>query len=141
MKNYKYYKTATKGKTLPFAMVDLDLLEQNIQAVLLPLLNDLREIRGRPLLSEGTLVLLNNPPTGVTAAPEEDAPAEVSTNRQFQDAASALRPAFQVALLGWIRDETATGNLAELARVSRALEEAATTDTVHHGRAGGTRRR
>ncbi len=129
---------ADKGvETLTRAMVQLPayldrLLSggRDVALVLLPLLNDLREIRGRPLLSEGTLVLLNNPPTGVTA-PAGRARPEAPGSRQFQDAAMALRPTFQVALLGWIRDESATGNLEELARVSRALEEAATTDTVH----------
>jgi len=103
---------------------------RDVALVLLPLLNDLREIRGRPLLSEGTLVLLNSTPAAV-GTPDSQERHEDTGSRQFRDAAQALRPAFQVALLGWIRDENSTENLVELARISRALEEAATTDTVH----------
>ncbi|MCC5862097.1 MAG: Hpt domain-containing protein, partial [Gammaproteobacteria bacterium] len=46
---------------------------RDIALVLLPLLNDLRAVRGRPLLSEGTLLLLN-------LTPDRRA-AEVATGR------------------------------------------------------------
>ena len=103
---------------------------RDVALVLLPLLNDLREMRGRPLLSEGTLVLLNSPSAAI-GTPDGHVRHEEPGSRKFQDVAQALRPAFQVALLGWIRDENATGNLVELARISRALEDSATADTVH----------
>jgi chemosensory pili system protein ChpA (sensor histidine kinase/response regulator) len=102
---------------------------RDVALVLLPLLNDLRQARGRPLLSEGTLVLLNASPPAEAAATTRPQP-DTAALRQFQATALALRPAFQVALLGWIRGENPAGNLRELVRLSRALEQAAATEPV-----------
>ena len=82
----------------------------DVTPALVSLVNRLRAVSGRQRLSE--------------------APRGAAGQERFRDTARTLRPAFQVALLGWIRDEHATAHLVELARVSRALEEAATSDSV-----------
>ena len=82
---------------------------RDVPLVLLPLLNDLRAARGRPLLSESTLLLLNIAPGAVGAAargsrPRVPAPARpVAAGEPPEDAAAlakVLRPRFQLALLG-----------------------------------------
>jgi chemosensory pili system protein ChpA (sensor histidine kinase/response regulator) len=103
---------------------------RDVVLVLLPLLNYLRKIRGNPLLSGDALILLNNPHHSARMI-NGQVWYEGSESHQFRDAAQVLRPAFQVALLGWVRDENATGNLLALTRISSAFEEAATTDVVH----------
>jgi chemosensory pili system protein ChpA (sensor histidine kinase/response regulator) len=102
---------------------------KDVALVLLPLLNDLRQARGKPSLSEGTLVLLN-------AGPFErqqhgrgtGAPADIA--RGFEKVAQRLRPSFQAALLGWIRGGDVGRHLEELLRVSTALERAAASEQV-----------
>ena len=102
---------------------------KDVALVLLPLLNDLRQARDKPSLSEGTLVLLN-------AGPLErhlEAPAGASAadaGRGFEKVAQRLRPAFQSALLGWIKGNDVGKHLDELLRVSLGLERAAATDQV-----------
>jgi chemosensory pili system protein ChpA (sensor histidine kinase/response regulator) len=102
---------------------------RDIALVLLPLLNDLRAIRGQPLMSEGTLLLLNlGPGQGAgPAAPESVAPAA----ENFTAVASKLRPSFQVALLGWIKGKDLNANWNRLYTVSRALEGVATADAIY----------
>lgn len=97
---------------------------KDIALVLLPLLNDLRAARGKPLLSEGTLLLLNVTPAGGggPAAPREDA------GESAQTVAQRLRPAFQLALLGWIREENTEHNLAKMLATCRELSAAAQLD-------------
>src|SRR5271154_6459498 len=73
---------------------------RDLALVLLPLLNDLRAVRGSALLSEGTLLLLNlksdrqaqPTTTGVGEAP-----------LSLEQWARRLRPRFQLGLVGWIR--------------------------------------
>src|SRR5690606_28044657 len=50
--------------------------------------------------------------------------------RAFVKVAQRLRPAFQAALLGWIRGVDAQHNLDELLRVGTTLERAAVTEQV-----------
>src|SRR5215831_13159545 len=101
---------------------------KDVALVLLPLLNDLRQARDKPSLSEGTLVLL--------AAPFErqlDANADAQApdvGRGFEKVAQRLRPAFQSALLGWIKGNDVGKHLDELLRVSIGLERAAASDQV-----------
>ncbi len=101
---------------------------KDVALVLLPLLNDLREARGRPSLSEGTLVLLNTGPFERHLQHASVPSGEIV--RGFEKVAQRLRPAFQTALLGWIRGVDLARNLNELLRVSTNLERAATTDQV-----------
>jgi len=100
---------------------------RDIALVLLPMLNDLRASRGEPLLSEGTLLLLNLSPsqatkkTGKREGSGED-PVAVATR---------LRPRFQLALLGWIKGGNTKRHLETLAGVTRKLEQAATRDDMY----------
>jgi chemosensory pili system protein ChpA (sensor histidine kinase/response regulator) len=100
---------------------------RDLALVLLPLLNDLRSVRGSPLLSEGTLLLLNL---------KSDQPAQPQAQRQDEQAitvaqwARRLRPRFQVGLLGYIRGERTVQNLEILAKVAEKLEQVATTQPV-----------
>jgi chemosensory pili system protein ChpA (sensor histidine kinase/response regulator) len=95
--------------------------------VLLPLLNDLRAVRGGALLSEGTLLLLN-----------------LKSDRQAQPLAAAvgeppltvaqwarrLRSRFQAGLVGWIRSERHEQHLESLAAVALRMEQVATEQCV-----------
>jgi len=100
---------------------------RDLALVLLPLLNDLRSVRGSPLLSEGTLLLLNL---------KSDQPAQPQVPRQDEQSitvahwARRLRPRYQVGLLGYIRGERAVQNLEILAKVAEKLEQVATTQPV-----------
>jgi chemosensory pili system protein ChpA (sensor histidine kinase/response regulator) len=100
---------------------------RDLALVLLPLLNDLRSVRGSPLLSEGTLLLLNL---------KSDQPAQPQSLRQGEQALSVaqwarrLRPRFQIGLLGYIRGERTVQNLEILSKVAEKLEQVATSQPV-----------
>ncbi|MGA2399786.1 MAG: Hpt domain-containing protein [Steroidobacteraceae bacterium] len=100
---------------------------RDLALILLPLLNDLRSVRGSPLLSEGTLLLLNL---------KSDQPAQPQPQQRDEQSitvsqwARRLRPRFQVGLLGYIRGERAVQNLEILAKVAEKLEQVATTQPV-----------
>jgi chemosensory pili system protein ChpA (sensor histidine kinase/response regulator) len=99
---------------------------RDMALVLLPLLNDLRAVRGHALLSEGTLLLLNlssDQQANPVAAPGE-APMTVS---QW---ARKLRTRFQLGLLGWIKGERVDQNLEILSRAAEKLEQVATTQPL-----------
>ncbi|MFO1376484.1 MAG: Hpt domain-containing protein [Steroidobacteraceae bacterium] len=100
---------------------------RDLALVLLPLLNDLRAVRGSALLSEGTLLLLNltsdRQPKG---QPHDDS----GVPQSLVQAVRRLRPRYQVALLGWIRDEYAREHLSALADVAEKLERLAATREV-----------
>jgi chemosensory pili system protein ChpA (sensor histidine kinase/response regulator) len=100
---------------------------RDIALVLLPLLNDLRAARGEPLLSEGTLLLLNLSPERSGRKVEDragsgDDPVQV---------ARRLRPKYQLALLGWIKGGDAARHLETLGKVAAALENAATRNDMY----------
>jgi chemosensory pili system protein ChpA (sensor histidine kinase/response regulator) len=101
---------------------------KDVALALLPLLNDLRQARDKPSLSEGTLVLLNSGPFERTLGPRPPAGADVG--RGFEKVAQRFRPAFQAALLGWIKGAEPARFLDELLRVCTNLERAAATDQV-----------
>jgi chemosensory pili system protein ChpA (sensor histidine kinase/response regulator) len=104
---------------------------KDVALVLLPLLNDLREARGKPSLSEGTLVLLNSGPfERQVEARVVTAGAAGEIARGFEKVAQRLRPAFQAALLGWIKGAEAKRHLDELLRVSVNLERGAKSEQV-----------
>ncbi len=102
---------------------------RDMALILLPLLNDLRAVRGTPLLSEGTLLLLNL---------KSDQPAQPQPQTQSADeppmdvvsVARRMRSKFQVGLLGVIRDEVPQHNLGLMAQVAAKLEQVATTQPV-----------
>ena len=95
---------------------------RDVPLALLPLLNDLRAVRGGALLSEGTLLLLNLR-SDEPARPSSDAGAGISV----VDLARRLRPRFQLALLGWIRGENVGQNLAALADIAAQFESSASS--------------
>jgi len=100
---------------------------RDMALVLLPLLNDLRAVRGHALLSEGTLLLLNLS-SDQQASPVPTTPGEgVVTVSQW---ARKLRTRFQLGLLGWIKGERIDQNLEILSRAAEKLEQVATTQTV-----------
>lgn len=99
---------------------------RDIALVLLPILNDLRAARGEPLLSEGTLLLLNLSPS---SKPVRTADREPSGEDPVRVAAK-LRPKFQLALLGWITGGDTERHLKTLSSVLDALERSATRDDM-----------
>ncbi len=100
---------------------------RDMALILLPLLNDLRAVRGTPLLSEGTLLLLNL---------KSDQPAKPQLQSEDEPGADAvsvarkLRSKFQLGLLGLIRNEVVEYNLGLMAQVAAKLEQVATTQPV-----------
>jgi len=100
---------------------------RDLALVLLPLLNDLRAVRGSALLSEGTLLLLNLK-SDRQAQPVAAAPGEPTL--AVEQWARRLRARFQVGLVGWIRGERLEENLDVLSAVAQKLEQVATRQPV-----------
>ncbi len=100
---------------------------RDMALVLLPLLNDLRAVRGHALLSEGTLLLLNLT-SEKQPNPQPPPPGEVAM--PVAQWARKLRTRFQLGLLGWIKGERVEQNLDALAHVAENLEQVATTQCV-----------
>jgi chemosensory pili system protein ChpA (sensor histidine kinase/response regulator) len=100
---------------------------RDLALVLLPLLNDLRAVRGSALLSEGTLLLLNLK-SDRQAQPTSPAPGEPPLSPAQW--ARRLRGRFQAGLVGWIRGERLEQNLEILATVATRLEQVATQQCV-----------
>ena len=100
---------------------------RDIALVLLPLLNDLRAVRGSALLSEGTLLLLNLK-SDKQAQPQATSPGEPQVT--VEQWSRRLRAQFQAGLIGWIRGERIEQNLAALAGVAEKLEQSATRQPV-----------
>ena len=100
---------------------------RDIALVLLPMLNDLRAARGEPLLSEGTLLLLNLSPSRAGKRAEK----REGTGEDPVAVATRLRPKFQLALLGWIKGGASGQHLETLRNVAEQLENSATRDDMH----------
>jgi chemosensory pili system protein ChpA (sensor histidine kinase/response regulator) len=100
---------------------------RDLALVLLPLLNDLRAVRGSSLLSEGTLLLLNlksDKQAQPVTTPADEPPLNI------EQWSRRLRARFQMGLIGWIRGERIEHNLETLASVSQKLEQSATRQPV-----------
>ncbi|MCE3284075.1 MAG: type pili sensor histidine kinase and response regulator, partial [Steroidobacteraceae bacterium] len=97
---------------------------RDLPILLLPLLNDLRAVRGAALLSEGTLLLLN------LKSDAQARPGSAYTG-DLAELARKLRPRFQLALLGWIRGERVDENLHHLSEIAAQFEHAATTQPLY----------
>ena len=100
---------------------------RDMALVLLPLLNDLRAVRGHALLSEGTLLLLN------LSSDQQANPVAAATGEGALSVgqwARKLRTRFQLGLLGWIKNERVEQNLEILSRAAEKLEQVATTQPV-----------
>src|SRR5246500_3316564 len=100
---------------------------RDLALVLLPLLNDLRAVRGNALLSEGTLLLLNLK-SDQQAQPQVATPGEPALT--VEQWARRLRARYQMGLIGWIRGERLEQNLGVLAAVAAKLEQIATRQPV-----------
>ena len=100
---------------------------RDLALVLLPLLNDLRAVRGAPLLSEGTLLSLNLSSEKAPAERQQKAGEPKLTVPQW---ARRLRPKFQAGLLALIRGEGSESGLGTLSEAAARLENAATTVAV-----------
>src|SRR3984893_1962378 len=100
---------------------------RDLALVLLPLLNDLRAVRGSSLLSEGTLLLLNLK-SDRQAQPVKTGGGEAPLT--LGEWGRRLRPRFQLGLVGWIRGERTEQNLGMLAEVAHKLEQIATRQPV-----------
>src|SRR6478735_8534347 len=71
---------------------------RDMALVLLPLLNDMRAVRGSPLLSEGTLLSLN------LKSDQQASPQVPDESRgKVSQLARKARSRYQMALIGWIR--------------------------------------
>jgi chemosensory pili system protein ChpA (sensor histidine kinase/response regulator) len=97
---------------------------RDVPLALLPLLNDLRAVRGGALLSEGTLLLLN------LRSDEPARPVGGDAEASAADLSRRMRPRFQLALLGWIRGEQVAQNLSALADIAAQFESHATTQSL-----------
>jgi chemosensory pili system protein ChpA (sensor histidine kinase/response regulator) len=96
---------------LPDYLERLQSGHKDIPIVLLPLLNDLRATRGEKLLTESVLFSPD------LSAPLPQAAAGAATNvpeMELKAEAARLRTAFQLALLRWIRDDSAAAQLERL---------------------------
>jgi chemosensory pili system protein ChpA (sensor histidine kinase/response regulator) len=100
---------------------------RDLALVLLPLLNDLRAVRGHALLSEGTLLLLNLK-SDKQAQPQPATAGEAPMT--VEQWARRLRARYQMGLIGWIRGERPAQNLEVLAAVAHKLEQIATRQPV-----------
>ncbi|HEX3844426.1 MAG TPA: Hpt domain-containing protein, partial [Steroidobacteraceae bacterium] len=100
---------------------------RDLALVLLPLLNDLRAVRGSALLSEGTLLVLNlksDKQAQPILAPAGEPPLNI------EQWSRRVRSRFQMGLIGWIRGERIEQNLETLAAVAQKLEQTATRQPV-----------
>ena len=98
---------------------------RDIPLVLLPLLNDLRAVRGAALLSEGTLLMLN-----LRSEAQARPSSPYAGDRELAELARKLRPRFQLALLGWIRGEKVDDSLHHLAEIAAQFQQAASTQPL-----------
>ncbi|HEX9706723.1 MAG TPA: Hpt domain-containing protein, partial [Steroidobacteraceae bacterium] len=101
---------------------------RDLALVLLPLLNDLRAVRGAPLLSEGTLLSLN---LSSEKAPAARGPSATEQKLTVPQWARRLRPKFQAGLLGLIRGDSADRGLTAISEVAHRMESVATTAPLY----------
>ena len=100
---------------LPDYLERLQSGHKDIPIVLLPLLNDLRATRGEKLLTES--VLFSPDLSAPTAARPRPARRPAVPEMELKAEAARLRTAFQLSLLRWIRDESASEHLDRLINV------------------------
>ncbi len=100
---------------------------KDIPIVLLPLLNDLRTVRGAALLNENTLFLQNLSHN----VPPPEVLTRKSETRPLRELCKELRPRFQAALLGWITGTAARDHIKIMLAISIEFEEASSEPSVH----------
>jgi len=101
---------------------------RDIPLVLLPLLNDLRAARGKPLLSESTLLLLDN---GVAPGEVPNVSQPSPNGEDIVAIAKSGRTRFQLGLLGWIKGASGTAELHSMRAVALKLEQSASTPETY----------
>ena len=89
---------------------------RDLPVILLPLLNDLRAVRGEPLMSETALFTPD-----LTAG--ERAPIQVASATIDGALVKKVRQMYQVALLGLIRNDNVPANLGYMTQVFSRLEK------------------
>ena len=97
---------------------------RDVPLALLPLLNDLRAVRGGALLSEGTLLMLN------LRSDEPARPIATGPAGDVAEMAKRLRPRFQRALLGWIRGDHVEQQLVAMSEIAEQFETASASQPV-----------
>ena len=97
---------------------------RDVPLALLPLLNDLRAVRGGALLSEGTLQMLN------LHSDEPARPIATGPAGEMSELAKRLRPRFQRALLGWIRGDNVEQQLGAMSEIAEQFETASASQPV-----------
>ena len=91
--------------------------QRDIPLVLLPILNDLRAVRGENLLSENSMFSPN------LDAPLPESLVRGETTGDLQTQARELRHRFQRALLGWFRGSDARSSLHAVSGVLASLQD------------------
>lgn len=94
---------------------------RDIPLVLLPLLNDLRAVRGENLLSENALFS----PDLTRPIPDD---VRDYTGEDVRQLAKSLRHQYQVGLLGWYRDQDTGESLRQIGSVLSRLQRASGSD-------------
>src|SRR5690606_18665531 len=87
-------------------------------AAVLGLVNDLRAVRGEPLVTEGAIFEPAMPAL-------QAAPAEALPDAELKGLARKLRQMYQMALLNYLRGEQRRDNINYLAKVCARLEKLA----------------
>lgn len=95
--------------------------------ILLPLLNDLRAARGQKLMSEGALFA---PDFDMTKPPPRASGKAQGKAVDIRVAARKLRPAFQLGLVNWHRDNSARAPLQQMAKVVNHLDAVSSTNEL-----------
>ena len=101
---------------------------RDIPLVMLPLLNDLRAARGKPLLSESTLMLLNGEPLAATEHPLQPFADGQGVDLDVAQTAAAC---FSWDCWAGSRAPRANANLERMTAVAAQLEENAANQELH----------
>ena len=112
---------------LPDYLEHIQAGQRDIPIAILPLLNDIRAARNQDLFSEKLLFL---PDLSMHHEDGDAEQIEEAQNLASRALAKKLRPVYQFALLGVIRESEVVGNLARLSKISEVLEERAHSEQV-----------
>ncbi len=112
---------------LPDYLEHIQAGQSDIPIAILPLLNDIRAARNQDLFSEKLLFLPDLSMHHEDGDPEQIEDAQNLASRAL---AKKLRPVYQYALLGVIREREVVDNLSRLAKISELLEERAQAEQV-----------
>ncbi|MGE5167482.1 MAG: Hpt domain-containing protein, partial [Deltaproteobacteria bacterium] len=110
---------------LPDYLERLQSGHKDIPIVLLPLLNDLRATRGEKLLTESVLF---SPDLSAPLPSAAGGAAQATPELELKAEAARLRSAFQLSLLRWIRDDSASVQLTRLIEILDRLRTACTQE-------------